>query len=131
MPWQHHKQRQSHEYRETVERIRTAVLGLIPPGSNVLVVSKGDEELIELEGRLGAHFPQVEGGVYAGYYPADSMGAIEQLERLRADGADFLLFPGPAYWWLAFYDAFRAHLESRYRCICNSRDCVIYDLAAS
>ena len=129
-PWKPHARRQSDEYRDTVERIRTTVLGLIPPGSNVLVVSKGDDELLELEGRFGAHFPQVDGGVYAGHYPADSAGAIEQLERLRTSGAGFLLFPAPAFWWFDYYAGFRTHLESRYHCVCQNEDCVIYDLAA-
>jgi GT2 family glycosyltransferase len=130
IPWKPHARRPSDKYRDTVERIRATVLGLIPPGSNVLVVSKGDEELLELDGRIGAHFPQVDGGVYAGHYPADSAGAIEQLERLRTSGASFLLFPGPAFWWFDYYDGFRTHLESRYHCVCQNQDCVIYDLAA-
>jgi GT2 family glycosyltransferase len=129
-PWRSHGRRQTDEYRDTIERIRETVRGSVPAGASILVVSKGDEELLQLDGRLGAHFPQVEGGVYAGHHPADSRGAIEELEERRAGGAAFLLFPGTAFWWLDYYDAFRTHLDSRYRRVCENQDCVIYDLAA-
>lgn len=130
IPWTPHGRRLTGEYRDTIERIRETVRGSVPPGARILVVSKGDEELLQLDGRLGVHFPQVEGGVYAGHHPADSTGAIEELEALRAGGAAFLLFPGTAFWWLDYYDGFRNHLDSRYRRVCQNQDCVIYDLAA-
>jgi GT2 family glycosyltransferase len=130
IPWKQHGRLQTDEYRNTIDRIRETVIASVRAGARVLVVSKGDDELLQLEGCLGSHFPQVDGGVYAGYYPADSGGAIEQLEELRARGAEFLLFPGPAFWWFDFYGGFRDHLDSRYHRVCQSQDCVIYDLAA-
>lgn len=38
---------------------------------------------------------------FTGYYPTDSADAIERFEELCAKGADFLLFPRTAFWWLA------------------------------
>ena len=76
------------------------------------------------------HFPQVK-GAYAGHYPGDSSGAIEQLETLRAQGASFIVFPGTSLWWLDHYTEFREHLDARYRRICSSDDCVIFDLAVA
>jgi GT2 family glycosyltransferase len=103
-------------YRRLVWRIRETVHTALPPGATVVVVSKGDEELLELgEGRRGWHFPQNEEGVYAGYYPAGDSEAIAHLEELRDRGAGFLLFPQTALWWLEKYEGFGRHLRSHYR----------------
>ena len=103
-----------------------------PPAATVLVVSKGDEELLNLlraDGRKAAHFPQMPDGCYAGSHPADSQAAIAQLERLRADGGEYLLFPATASWWLDHYRDFAMHLERRYRQVNRRRDtCLVYVL---
>jgi hypothetical protein len=103
--------------------------GALPRDATVLVVSKGDDELLALPGRRGWHFPQMPDGTWAGYYPAKSAEAIAHLEALRARGGQFLLFPPPSLWWLEHYGGFRRHLESRYREV-GSREgaCVIFDL---
>ena len=97
----------------------------------MLVVSKGDAGLLELDGRKAWHFPQDETGAYAGYYPADSTAAIAQLAALRAKGADFLLFPCTAFWWLEHYCQFHQYLETRCRRIRADEYCVIYQLPQS
>jgi glycosyltransferase involved in cell wall biosynthesis len=118
------------DYRRLVGRIREAVGTAVPPGATVVVVSKGDKELLELgDGRRGWHFPQNEEGVYAGYYPADSAEAIAHLEELRSKGAEYLLLPGTALWWLEEYEGFGRHLESRYRRVQDDEACVIYALS--
>ena len=65
------------------------------------------------------------------YYPADDEEAIAHLESLRAKGAEFLLFPATAFWWLEHYEGFRRHLKSRYRVVADRKDvCLIFDLRA-
>ena len=49
------------------------------PGSRLLVASRGDEALVRFRARAGAHFPQLEGGTYAGHYPADGAAAVAHL----------------------------------------------------
>jgi hypothetical protein len=115
-------------YRRLVGRILEVANAVVPPEATVAVVSKGDEELLELGGgRRGWHFPQNEDGVYAGYYPADSAEAIIHLEELRTRGAGFLLFPETAFWWLERYGDLKQHLEARYQRIWSER-CIIYRL---
>jgi hypothetical protein len=102
-----------------------------PVHSTILVVSKGDEQLLSLSGRKAWHFPRSDDGGYAGYYPADSSEAIVHLESLRAHGAEFLVFPDTAFWWLDHYIAFREYLESRYSVAARRvGTCVIFDLRA-
>ena len=69
---------------------------------------------------------------FTGYYPTDSDDAVERFEGFRAKGADFLLFPCTAFWWLDHYPDFKAYLENRYRIIADAKAtnnaCIIFDL---
>jgi SAM-dependent methyltransferase len=96
----------------------------------VLVVSQGDDELLQLGGRLGWHFPRTVEGLYGGYFPADSATAIAHLEALRARGGEFLLFPYTQFWWLDHYGEFQEHLDTNYRRVWGDEHCVVYHLAA-
>jgi glycosyltransferase involved in cell wall biosynthesis len=117
-------------YCQLPERICEVVRDALPPDATVLVVSKGDNALLQLDGRRAWHFPQREDGVYASYYPADSAAAIVHLEALRKKGAEFLLLPQTAFWWLEHYQEFRQHLEDRYRSVLSGSDaCKIFALA--
>ena len=104
-------------------------------------MSRGDCELLRLDGANGGflsrlkpsarkawHFPQTETGVYAGHYPADSLAAIEHLESLRARGANYLLFPNTAFWWLEHYAEFAQHLDLNCRRVWDDKHCRIYHL---
>lgn len=116
-------------YRELVPRIRAVVRDTVPAGATVAVISRGDGALLNLDGRTGWHFPQQDDGVYAGYYPADSAGAIAHLEALRARGARYLLIPATALWWLDFYGDFGRHLQNRYDVVVRRDDtCWIVDM---
>jgi hypothetical protein len=117
-------------YRKLIHRIQEVVRTTLPVDAQVIVVSKGDDDLLKLDGRQAWHFPQTEDGVYAGCYPADSCAAIDHLEALRERGGDNLLFPRAAFWWLDHYAEFRQYLDTRYRCIWNDESCIIYRLSA-
>jgi hypothetical protein len=117
-------------YRQLVRRIWQVARTNLPPGATVVVVSRGDEALLELgDGRRCWHFPQGEDGVYAGHYPTGGVEAIAHLEELRAKGADFLLFPETAFWWLEHYGEFRQHLEDCYQLFVHQEEtCLVFDL---
>jgi glycosyltransferase involved in cell wall biosynthesis len=116
-------------YRNLVFRLREIAHRTLPSDATVLVVSKGDADLLRLDGQRAWHFPQREDGVYSGYYPEKSGAAIAHLEALHNRGADFLIFPSTAFWWLEHYKEFRQHLESRYRLLVRDEDtCLIFAL---
>ncbi|HEU4736972.1 MAG TPA: glycosyltransferase [Solirubrobacterales bacterium] len=109
--WEPYGRRRNARYEREAEAIRAAVKEVVPAGATVLVISRGDEGLLRLNGRNAFHFPQAEDGGWAGHHPADSAEAVEHLETLRRGGADYLVVP-PAYlWWLRHYDGLREHLE--------------------
>ena len=117
------------EYRKLVRRIKEVVRERVPAGATVLVVSRGDDNLLALYGRRGWHFPRTDEGHWGGYHPKSSLPAIAQVEALRASGADYLLLPAPSLWWLDHYSALRAHLDNHYRPLVWKDDlCVIFAL---
>jgi GT2 family glycosyltransferase len=117
-------------YRHLVERFRAAVEECVPPGAAVLVVSRGDRDLVELEGLEGGHFPQDANGDYLGHHPHDSSEAVARLEALRDEGAQYLIVPSTAYWWLDHYTGFAEHLRGRYT-ETDAEACSIFDLERS
>ncbi|HEX6385858.1 MAG TPA: glycosyltransferase family 4 protein, partial [Anaerolineae bacterium] len=116
-------------YQQLVQQIEQLISQILPSTATVLVVSKGDDDLLRLGGRTGWHFPQSEDGLYAGYYPRDSQAAITHLEALRGRGGQYLVFPATAFWWLDHYVHFCWHLDRRYQCICRDDCCIVYRLA--
>jgi GT2 family glycosyltransferase len=127
--WQPYERRVKPGYVALVERLRRVVAEVLPPDATVLVVSKGDEELLKLEGRQAWHFPQCEDGTYSGHYPADGEACVAELERLRAKGAHFVILPSTAIWWLDHYAEFGERLQKLYSCLVrDDGTCAIFDL---
>jgi GT2 family glycosyltransferase len=116
-------------YRQLMTEIRGVVDEKVPAGETVAVVSRGDDELLDLGAHRAWHFPQDADGAYVGYHPHDSAEAISRLEALRTQGARYLLVPPTAYWWLDHYRNFARHLEQRYRLLTRAEDgCLLFEL---
>lgn len=117
------------DYRQLAGRLRRVVRDAVPAGATVLVVSRGDDELVDLDDRAVWHFPRDADGEYRGHHPRDSVEAIAHLEELRAGGGEFLVFPQTAFWWLDHYGDFARHLEDRYRPVARDVEtCIVYEL---
>jgi len=127
--WRAHQHRRSREYDLIAERLRTIVDCLLPRCSTVLVVSKGDDALLKLGDRRTSHFPCTEDGAYSGHHPKDSQDAIATLELLRERGAEYLVFPKTAIWWLSYYAEFAEYLERGYRVLLRDENVgIVYGL---
>jgi tRNA (mo5U34)-methyltransferase len=78
---------------EGASRICAIVSTTVPPKTDVLVASAGNEALLEFDGRRGWHFPLTADGSHS----ADRLGSADEvltsLEKLRAAGAQFLVVP--------------------------------------
>lgn len=120
------------EYADLVGRVQGLIAATVPPGSSVLVVSKGDAGLLEMPGVAAAHFPQDGAGEYAGHHPLDSAAATAELEELRRHGAEYLVLPATARWWLDYYAEFATHLATHGELLADRPDsCLIYGLGGA
>jgi GT2 family glycosyltransferase len=125
--WRPYDRRESPEYTATVRNVRQAVREAVPSGSTVLVVSKGDDRLLEIDDLQAWHFPRLPDGTWTGHHPADSAEVLAGLEELCAQGAEYIAFPAPMLWWLDFYEELARHLEGR--AVVSDEECAIYSLA--
>jgi hypothetical protein len=116
-------------YEHMKDAIRAVARGSLPAGP-AIVVSRGDEDLLQLDGREAWHYPLGNGGVYAGFYPPDSAAAVGHLEELIRRGARFLIFPSTGFWWLAHYDGLRRYLDERHARLWSDQHCIVYELGA-
>jgi GT2 family glycosyltransferase len=127
--WEPYGRRHNPRYEREAQRLRDSVTATIPSGATVLVITRGDEALLQLNGCRALHFPQGEDGGWAGHHPADSEEAIGHLETLRNGGAEYLVVPPTYRWWLSHYDGLRRHLDARYEALpCDERCGAIYRL---
>ncbi len=89
-------------YIKLVPGLREFMKTIVPPESEVIVLSEGNAELLQLECGGAAHFPPV-GRDGSQIEPTDSQHAIDVLREEVVRGADFLIVPNVMRWWLRFY----------------------------
>ncbi|HZN69354.1 MAG TPA: glycosyltransferase family 2 protein [Tepidisphaeraceae bacterium] len=131
-PWKPYRRRTSRRYARLVPRLKDMLARHVPAGSTVLVASRGDDDLLRLNDVTAWHFPRLPDGTYAGCYPADSAAAVQHLEESTAAGAQYLLLPQTAAWWLDYYAGFARHLAQRCRVVDRSEGVgVLFDLTRS
>jgi glycosyltransferase involved in cell wall biosynthesis len=109
---------------------RAEIAAFIPSGARYILV---DENAFADAGAGGladrpAAIPFLErNGEYWGR-PDDDAMALHELERLRADGAQFVVFIWFTFWWLEHYRTFGSHLRSTYPCLLSNDRFVAFDL---
>jgi 2-polyprenyl-3-methyl-5-hydroxy-6-metoxy-1,4-benzoquinol methylase len=116
------------DYERLVVQVCEKGRSVLPLSSITLVISEGEDKFLNLGCRQAWHFPRTEEGWHGGH-PADSADAVAQLAAMRAAGADFLLIPKPAFWWLDYYTDFRDYLKHTYQGIHGDDTCLIYALS--
>jgi GT2 family glycosyltransferase len=127
-PWEPYERREEPGYAGLVAQVQAVVREAVPKGAAVLVASGGDDELLRVGARRSQHFPQADHRQYAGHYPADDEEALAHLDELKRQGAEFIVFPETASWWLDFYGALRHDLEQGGVVVRREGVCVIYKL---
>src|SRR5204862_6048681 len=71
------------QYEHVTQRIRAIATQTLPAGSEALVVSRGDDDLLKLGGLQARHLHQGETGKWMGHHPAGSEEAVALLEAMR------------------------------------------------
>jgi glycosyltransferase involved in cell wall biosynthesis len=117
------------QYSRLKAELQRVVRTHVPRNAVLLIVAKGDDNLLNLYDCKAWHFPSDANHSYAGHHPKDSAEAISFLDSLRSEGGNFLLFPQPSFWWLEHYTEFRQHLETRYSVVHRDEACHIFDVS--
>ena len=117
------------DYLRVVDDVKRSATRVLPADAHVLVVSRGDDRLLDL-GCTAWHFPRHPDGRWGGYHPGSSADALEHLRSLEAKGADHVLFPGTSRWWLEHYTELKDHLDTHCALVHEDTACTIFRLRA-
>jgi 4-amino-4-deoxy-L-arabinose transferase-like glycosyltransferase len=118
-------------YESSARQLRDAGLELkkVTPSDGLIVAADmGDPTIFYYGDRKGWHFPE-ENAIYNGT-PDDSEQAIQNLERLRRQGATHFVFTSNTFWWLQSYQEFAGYLSKHATLIKATPEFKIYKLAA-
>ena len=99
---------------------------LIPSGATFILVDENTLSPALWPDRCRIPFIE-RGGMHWGP-PSDDETAIQEMERLRNNGADFIVFAWPAFWWLDHYIGFSKYLSSEFACVLRNSRLVAFDL---
>ena len=101
----------------------------IPAGNGtVLVITGGDDQLLDAGCREAIHFPGETCGEYPGHLPADAAAAIDLLRLERERGAAYLVIPAASLWWLDHYADLADLLDSEATRVGPADKTVVYCL---
>lgn len=114
-------------WAEALAAAAARVTAAVPRGTSYVLVD--DNHLVEWTDDTALPFLERNGEYWGA--PVDDATAMRELERLRAAGAQYMVFSWPAMWWLEHYAAFDAHLRSQFRCIQDGPDLVVFDITAT
>jgi Acetyltransferase (GNAT) domain len=105
------------------------VAGAVPSREMFVLIDEDSWQIDPGGGRQAIPFVE-RNGTYWGL-PADDETAIQELEKSRQNGANYIVIGWPAFWWLEYYDGLRRHLRSRYRCMLENDRVIVFDLQRS
>jgi len=114
------------EKRERLRRIRDELSRLIPAGSTFILV---DEEALGrdiISGRIVRPFLERDGQYWGP--PENDEAAVREVERQRQDGAHYMAFAWPAFWWLDHYAGLQRHMHSNFPRLIENERLVVFDL---
>ncbi|MBD1847731.1 glycosyltransferase family 2 protein [Cyanobacteria bacterium FACHB-63] len=100
---------------------------LVPPGQAYILVDMDEWG----SGQLLEHCQSIpfleRNGLYWGA-PSNDAIAIQEFERLHTAEINFIVFGYPAFWWLEYYTEFNHYLRSRFRCVLDNENLIVFEL---
>jgi glycosyltransferase involved in cell wall biosynthesis len=100
---------------------------LLPVNSKFILFDRGSGgAAVIIPQRTALRFHEADGDPRD--TPPDTAGAIERLESLRSQGAQFCVFAPPGLWWFRKLDGFREYLRAHYSCEIEKEFLIVFNL---
>ncbi|MDJ0903087.1 MAG: hypothetical protein QNJ55_30245 [Xenococcus sp. MO_188.B8] len=107
-------------------QIQKDIEALVPVEKKFILVDEQQLPKDSFPGRTYFHFLEKDGEFWG--LPAEDQIAINELERLRKNGASFMIVYWQCFWWFDYYRDFYQYLNSQYPCVLKNDRCVIFGL---
>jgi glycosyltransferase involved in cell wall biosynthesis len=120
------KRNQYYQWRNLIQQTAEELKALFQPGEKFIFVDEDEWGSNALTGRHNIPFMEHEGKYWGP--PPDNETAVSELERLRQQGAGFIVFTWSTFWWLDYYSGLHEHLCSKYRCVLKNDHLVVFKL---
>jgi hypothetical protein len=115
------------QWRSLAKLAIEELMAVIPPGERFILVDQDEWGTgADLAGRLRIPFLERNGEYWGS--PPDDGTAIREFERLRHEGAGFMVFGWPAFWWMDYYAGLHGHLRSNFRCLLDNERLIVFAL---
>ena len=101
---------------------------LARPGDIVLMVSGGDDDLVDLAVAQVLAVPRGPVGGWAGFEPGGRPGGDQPPRGAARAGRRYFVLPKPAFGWRHRYPELFEHLEARCQRVHRDEHLVVYDL---
>jgi glycosyltransferase involved in cell wall biosynthesis len=102
---------------------------VVPEGDTLILVDEGWTTSRSIAGRQVAPFLERNGDYWG--RPPDDETAIKELERMRREGAHFIVFLSHTFWWLVTYPQFDAYLHSQYKCVLQNERTTVFEITGA
>ena len=117
----------ANSWAHRVQRAARDIVSLVPFGGSFILVDQDEWKTDpSMSGRKRIPFLERNGQYWGN--PHDDENAIEELERLREAGAQFIVFAWSTFWWFDYYVGLRQYLRTRFPCVIENDSIVMFDL---
>lgn len=119
------------DYSVHATNLSECIVKSVPESHSVILVDDASLEMAPVSDWQIVPFLERD-GIYNGF-PVSDTQAISELERMRTDGCEFIIFAKPSLYWLDHYARFRRYLCEKFPCVAYRSEpghalCVIFDL---
>ena len=105
-----------------------ALTALLLTGSRYALIDEDQWGSLQIvPGRLRVPFTENQGGEYWGP-PPDDAKAIQELERMRDQGLQFIIFGSSGFWWLDHYKRFAEYLRCSHQLVLQDEHLIAFRL---
>jgi hypothetical protein len=95
-------------------------------GDVIVLVDEDQFGHVYLPGRAVRPFIERDGRYFGP--PSDDAHAIKEIGRMQSEGAAYLAFGWPAFWWLKHYNEFSVYLAQNHTVLLKNDNLVLYRL---
>lgn len=121
--------KRSKVWKEWMDQLYVAtekLSAIIPDGSKYILVDDDQFGPEMMSGRRALTFFMTEGQYYGA--PENDEKAVGELIKLREQGAKYIVFMWPSFWWLDTYGELNQLLCDHYKCVLRNDRAIVFDL---